>query len=75
LVGRSFRWKNNHKEISKLLKIVYRIRNLREDVLEDDGKIGFPLCYLVIIEGIRVLDESNPLECIDIEIKMEEFDI
>jgi hypothetical protein len=33
------------------------------------------LRYLVIIEGIRVLDESNPLECIDIEIKMEEFDI
>ena len=73
--GKSFRWKSNHVETTKPIRIVLKVGTTDKDDTERMTVADFLATFSEFKEGSRPINETKAREWLDAKVKTREFDI
>ena len=73
--GKIFRWKSNHVEMTKPIRIVLKVGTTDKDDTDRMTAVNFPATFSQFKEGSQPINESKAPEWLDAKVKTREFDI
>ena len=66
--GKSFRWKSNHVEMTKPIRIVLKVETTEKEDNDRMTATDFPTTFSQFKEGSRPINEAKALEWLDAKI-------